>query len=146
MPSKEEVLPPAELITTQDRRTPNEVPVSKGQKMCFSYVYNSMPSIWSKDTGEWILNFLDDDKRRGRLGVCEPALVLVLALDNWRFAMMEIEMIIVELLRVLEFSLPRDGLLIRHYPGSQMVIPLVSGKTGDGAQVPLCVKVVERQA
>ncbi|KAK0460548.1 cytochrome P450 [Desarmillaria tabescens] len=149
MPSRDEVLPLAEPIRTQDGRTLNEVPVSKGQTVIASlYVYNRMPSIWGKDAGQWNPErFLDNDKKQGPLGVYANLMTFSTGARSclgWRFAVMEIQVVIVELLRIFEFSLPKDGSVMREYPGSQMVIPLVSGKTNEGAQVPLHVKVVER--
>ncbi|KAK0460556.1 cytochrome P450 [Desarmillaria tabescens] len=129
MPSRDEVLPLAEPIITQDGRILNEVPVSKGQTVIASlYIYNRMPNIWGKDAGQWNPErFLDDEKKQGPLGVHWCSLLPWSDGDPSGHCGAS----------PVEFSPPEDGSVMREYPGSQMILPLVCGKTGEGAQVPL---------
>ncbi|KAF8901271.1 cytochrome P450 [Mucidula mucida] len=58
---------------------------------------------------------------------------------GWRFAIMEIQSIVVELLSSFEFSLPKETPPLVHGSGLQTTFPLVKGKEMEGMQIPLCV-------
>ena len=52
-------------------------------------------------------------------------------------------MFIVELLENFAFSFPEDGTEVLRQPaGPLMMLPAVKGKTGDGPQLPLCVRAL----
>jgi len=55
----------------------------------------------------------------------------------WRFAMLEMQAVLIELLENFEFTLPDDVDIIRVYGGT--MTPMIAGQTDQGTQMPLIV-------
>lgn len=142
MVDQEDILPLSEPVTTTDGRVTTELPISKGQIISASlYTYNHLPTVWGDDADKWNPSrFLDSaEKRRLSLGVYSNLMTFsagVRACIGWRFAIMEIQTITVELLGNFVFKLP-DGVELLDAPGTLSTLPIVRGKAADGAQVPL---------
>ncbi|KAK0186184.1 cytochrome P450 [Armillaria mellea] len=142
MADQEDILPLSEPITTTDGRVTTELPISKGQIISASlYTYNHLPTVWGDDADKWNPSrFLDSaEKRQLSLGVYSNLMTFsagVRACIGWRFAIMELQTVTVELLGNFEFRLP-DGVELLDAPGTLSTLPIVKGKSADGAQVPL---------
>ncbi len=51
---------------------------------------------------------------------------------------MEMQVILVDLLKHFKFSLP-EGLNLQEFPAGPVIVPVVEGKASQGSQVPLRV-------
>ncbi|KAK0227577.1 cytochrome P450 [Armillaria fumosa] len=120
-----------------------------------------LPSIWGSEAGQWNPNrFMNDrTKPRASLGMyanlmsfgsgmrscvgwvlaCSlfPGLILG-ETSSWQFAIMEMQVILVDLLKHFQFSLP-EGLNLLEFPAGPVIVPVVEGKANQGSQVPLRV-------
>ncbi|KAK0443055.1 cytochrome P450 [Desarmillaria tabescens] len=61
---------------------------------------------------------------------------------GWRFAVMEMQTILANLIQNFEFSLP-EGTVIQQFPGSQAIVPVVKGEAHLGSRVPLRIRSLE---
>ncbi|KAK0214208.1 cytochrome P450 [Armillaria fumosa] len=149
--SQDDVLPLAEPIITSDGQSCSEIPISKGQIIFASiYTYNRLPSVWGDDTAEWNpYRFLEDrGNKRESLGPYANLMTFgtgVRGCLGWRFAVMEMQSVIAELLSNFEFSIPKGAPELQDAPAGIALIPLVPGKANEGPQVPLRVTPLNRQ-
>ncbi|KAK0232608.1 cytochrome P450 [Armillaria fumosa] len=122
--------------------------IPKGQAIfCSAYLYNRLPSIWGADAEEWNpARFLDKTiVQFNRIGL----FMLLLWLGSgsrscigWRFAVMEMQTVLANLIQNFEFSLP-EGVVIQQFPGAQAIMPVVKGEAHLGNRVPLKVTRLE---
>ncbi|KAK0479647.1 cytochrome P450 [Armillaria novae-zelandiae] len=144
-PAQDDVLPLAEPIITSDGTACSQVPIAKGQVIFASfYTYNRLPSVWGDDAGEWNPHrFIEDRGRKQEsLGVYANLMSFsagIRACMGWRFAVMEIQSVVTELLSNFEFSIPKGAPDILTCPVGFGTIPTVPGKAKEGPQVPLLV-------
>ncbi|KAK0455290.1 cytochrome P450 [Desarmillaria tabescens] len=144
-PAQDDVLPLAEPIITSDGAACAEIPVSKGQTILASvYTYNHLPSVWGDDAGEWNpRRFLEDRGiKQESLGVYANLLTFSAGIRGclgWRFAVMELQSVVTELLNNFEFSIPKGAPELLHGPAGLILIPIVPGKAKEGPQIPLHV-------
>ncbi|KAF9021763.1 PAH-inducible cytochrome P450 monooxygenase PC-PAH 1 [Hymenopellis radicata] len=129
----------------------DKIPISKGQSIQASvYMYNRNPIVWGDDVDKWNPNrFLDGDHREATVGVFSNLLTFssgVRACIGWRFAVMEIQVICVELLSSFEFSLPEDASAVIHGSGTITLFPLLKDRPEDGIQLPLRVSSLKQKA
>ncbi|KAK0442262.1 cytochrome P450 [Desarmillaria tabescens] len=121
--------------------------VPKGQTFaCSAYLYNRLPSLWGADAEEWNPSRFLDKTLPVSLGVYANLMSFSSGSRScigWRFAIMEMQTILANLLLHFEFSLPEGGVEILHFPGSPAVVPVVKGKAHLGSQVPLRVRVLQ---
>ncbi|KAK0486627.1 cytochrome P450 [Armillaria luteobubalina] len=143
--SQDDVLPLAEPIITSDGQSLSEISISKGQIIFASmYTYNRLPSVWGDDAGEWNpCRFLEDrDIKQESLGTYANLLTFsagACGCIGWRFAIMELQSVVVELLSNFEFSIPKGALELQDAPAGIALIPIVPGRANEGPQVPLRV-------
>ncbi|KAF9021771.1 cytochrome P450 [Hymenopellis radicata] len=147
---QDDVLPLLKPIKTRDGKVLTEIPISKGQSIQASvYMYNRNPIVWGDDVDKWNPNrFLDGDHREA-VGVFSNLLTFssgVRACIGWRFAVMEIQAICVELLSSFEFSLPEDASAVIHGSGIINLFPLLKDRPEDGIQLTLRVSSLKQKA
>ncbi|KAK0435452.1 cytochrome P450 [Desarmillaria tabescens] len=120
--------------------------IPKGQTLvCSAYLYNRLPSLWGDDAEEWNPGRFLDKTLPVSLGVYANLMTFSAGSRScigWRFAVMEMQTILANLIRHFEFSLPEGGVEVLHFPGSPGVIPFVKGKAHLGSQLPLRVRVL----
>ncbi|KAK0197839.1 cytochrome P450 [Armillaria mellea] len=120
--------------------------IPKGQTLfCSIYLYNRLPSIWGADAEEWNPTRFLDKNIPVSLGVYANLMTFSAGSRScigWRFAVMEIQTVLANLIRNFEFSLP-EGVVIEQIPGAQATVPVVKGKEHLGSRVPLKVKKLE---
>ncbi|KAK0186093.1 cytochrome P450 [Armillaria mellea] len=143
--SQDDVLPLAEPIATSDGQLCSEIPISKGQTIFASvYTYNRLPSVWGDDAAEWNpRRFLEDRGiKQESLGVYANVMTFSAGIRGclgWRFAIMELQSVVSELLSNFEFSIPKGAPELQHGPAGFVLIPIVPGKANEGPQIPLLV-------
>ncbi|KAH9032518.1 cytochrome P450 [Lactarius hengduanensis] len=167
--TQDDVIPLSSPIVTKSGEQVSSIPVRKGTLVDLAVgVYNRLPEIWGADANEFKPErFLDIDKsNHSNVGVfgnlmtfCEynPLFLSVCALSpsicfiasgpggciGWRFAVLEMQTIIVTLLENFEFSLPPQTEKTRIYRklAGGLMTPVVKG--GEGAWMGLVVKSLE---
>ncbi|KAK0186133.1 cytochrome P450 [Armillaria mellea] len=128
-----------------------KIPIRKGQVIMTSiYSYNRLPSVWGNDAEEWNPSrFLDGrDAKQISLGVYSNLLTFsagVRGCIGWRFAVMELQSVVTELLSNFEFSTPKGAPKLQHGPAGLAVSPIVPGKAEEGPQIPLLVTVLNKR-
>jgi len=150
--SQDDVLPLAEPIITSDGQSCSEIPISKGQVIYASvYTYNCLPSVWGDDAAEWNpCRFLEDRRmQQESLGAYANLMTFgggIRGCIGWRFAVMEMQSVVTELLSNFEFNIPKGAPELQHGPvDPTFLIPIVPGKADEGPQVPLLVTPLESQ-
>jgi len=149
--SQDDVLPLAVPIITSDGQSCSEIPISKGQVISASlYTYNRLPSVWGDDAEEWNpCRFLEDRGiKQEPLGTYANLTTFSAGIRGcigWRFAIMEMQSVVTELLNNFEFSIPKGAPELQHSPGGIVLIPIVPGKANEGAQIPLLVTPLNKQ-
>ncbi|KAK0222986.1 cytochrome P450 [Armillaria nabsnona] len=149
--SQDDVLPLAEPIITSDGQSCSEIPISKGQVICASvYTYNRLPSVWGDDAAEWNpCRFLEDRGiKQQSLGTYANLMTFsggIRGCIGWRFAVMEVQSVVTELLNNFEFSIPKGAPELQHGPAGDGLIPIVPGKANEGPQIPLLVTRLNKQ-
>ncbi|KAK0493380.1 cytochrome P450 [Armillaria luteobubalina] len=145
--AKDDIIPLGEPIASTEGTIAYEVPVSKGQIVTASvYTYNRLPSLWGDDAEQWNpQRFLHAREREQvSLGVFANLMSFsggVHSCIGWRFAVMEIQALVTELLGTFEFGLPEEYFVLLQSPGQRAVFPLVKGRAHEGVQMPLRVTV-----
>ncbi|KAG9217624.1 hypothetical protein CCMSSC00406_0010165 [Pleurotus cornucopiae] len=144
---EDDIVPLAVPIVTSDGQTTKELPVSKGQDFSISICgYNRLRSVWGDDAETWNpQRFLEMSKEKQTMvGVYANLMTFsggVRGCIGWRFAVIELQALLVEVMEEFEFSVP-EGVEILRLPAGFMV-PVVKGKMGEGTQMPLLVSLVE---
>ncbi|KAK0214197.1 cytochrome P450 [Armillaria fumosa] len=138
--SQDDVLPLAKPIITSDGQLCSEIPISKGQ-IIFASI---LPSVWGDDAGEWNpCRFLEDRAiKQESLGTYANLMTFSAGpcgCLGWRFAIMELQSVVAELLSNFEFSIPKGALELQDAPAGIALIPLVPGRANEGPQAPLHV-------
>ncbi|KAK0438948.1 cytochrome P450 [Armillaria borealis] len=121
--------------------------IPKGQTLvCSAYLYNRLPSLWGDDAEEWNPARFLDKALPVSVGVYANLMSFSAGSRScigWRFAIMEMQTILANLILHFELSLPEGGVEILRFPGSPAVVPIVKGKAHLGSQLPLRVKVLQ---
>ncbi|KAK0493368.1 cytochrome P450 [Armillaria luteobubalina] len=149
-PAQDDILPLAEPIITSDGKSCSQIPIRKGQIIMTSiYSYNRLTSVWGDDAEDWNPNrFLDGrDAKQTSLGVYANLLTFsagVRGCIGWRFAVMELQSVVTELLSNFEFSMPKGAPKLLHGPAGVTLSPIVPGKGEEGPQIPLLVAALKK--
>ncbi|KAK0473874.1 cytochrome P450 [Armillaria novae-zelandiae] len=149
-PAQDDILPLAEPIITSDGKLCSQIPIRKGQIITTSiYSYNRLLSVWGDDAEEWNPSrFLDGrDVKQISLGVYANLLTFsagVRGCIGWRFAVMELQSVVTELLNNFEFSMPKGAPKLQHGPAGVTLSPIVPGKGEEGPQIPLLVTTLRK--
>ncbi|KAJ8090208.1 hypothetical protein PM082_018798 [Marasmius tenuissimus] len=142
----DDCLPLSESIKTASGKEINEIPVPKGQKVMLSIAgYNRNKEVYGEDAHvfrpeRWLEN--DDSKKGGTsIGVYANLLTFsggVRSCIGWRFAVLELQTFLVELISNFEFSTTPECDKIRREACGVMV-PTIEGEVEKGGQCPLRV-------
>ncbi|KAK0470689.1 cytochrome P450 [Armillaria novae-zelandiae] len=149
--SRDDVLPLAEPIITSDGEQCSEISISKGQVIFAAvYAYNRLPSVWGDDAAEWNpCRFLEDRGiKQESLGTYANLMSFGAGTHmclGWRFALMEVQSVVTELLSNFEFSVPKGAPELKDGLAGATLNPIVSGKANEGPQVPLRVTPLNEQ-
>ncbi|KAK0455304.1 cytochrome P450 [Desarmillaria tabescens] len=164
-PAQDDVLPLAEPIIMSDGKACSQVPIAKGQLLTGNIPVFRL--FGGDDAGEWNpRRFLEDrGKKQESLGVYANLMTSVRTIlpylrsfidylattgagirgcIGWRFAVMELQSVVTELLSNFEFSIPRGAPDIQHCPVGFATIPIALGKAKEGPQVPLLVTALTK--
>ncbi|PBK68293.1 cytochrome P450 [Armillaria solidipes] len=140
----DDIIPLNEAIRTRRGETWNEIPVEKGQMVMVSvYTYNRLPSIWGDNLDEWQPErFLKaDEKDKISVGLHANLLNFsdgVYGCIGWKYGLLQVQAILVELLKSFEF-LDSGAELFNGIAGISLM-PIVKGREQDGVQVPVIVR------
>ncbi|ESK92120.1 cytochrome p450 [Moniliophthora roreri MCA 2997] len=147
----DDVIPLSEPILTSDGQYISEILVQKGQKAVVSVCsYNRNKNVFGEDAHEfkpdrW-LNDSDDIQKTASVGVYANLATFAGGLRScigWRFAILELQAFVVELIDNFEFSMTPECSRIRRESAGVMV-PTIGGEVEKGVQCPLMVKCVAR--
>ncbi|TFK84945.1 cytochrome P450 [Polyporus arcularius HHB13444] len=144
MPTREEVLPLAYPVTNVDGETMNEIPIPSGTNLYLSiWTYNRLPQIWGPDAHEFNPSRFLAQEKLGETYVGVTSNLMTFGADlqaciGWRFALIEIQAILVELIERFAFATPEDMPEIVQLPAG-LATPIVKGEEAVGAQMPLQV-------
>ncbi|KAH7920396.1 cytochrome P450 [Leucogyrophana mollusca] len=139
----DDVLPLAVPIETKSGNIITEIPIPKGTQILISIsTYNRLESVWGEDAAEWNPTRFLHDEERTSVGVFANLMTFggVRGCIGWRFALLEMQAVLVELIERFDFQFPEGVEIIRLNAG--IMIPMVKGKMQEGAQVPLRVSLL----
>lgn len=149
-PIKDDVLPLSKPVTTTSGKVLHALPIPQGQKLMLSLaLYHRNPDIFGKDVhsfrpGRWPDGSIDESVNSG--GAFGNQLLAfsggVRSCIGWRFAMLELQAILVELVSTFEFEIPAGVKITRKQV--IVMVPLVEGKESEGAQMPMMVKLADK--
>ncbi|KAL6303953.1 cytochrome P450 [Sparassis latifolia] len=131
----------------RDDVIPLSMSITKGQEVAFSIaVYNRLPEVWGADADKWNPDrFLEiDQSKQTTVGVWSNLMSFsagVRGCIGWRFSILEMQTILVELLENFKFSIPSYKPDIQRIP-SGLMAPMVRDKMHLGTQMPLRVVVL----
>jgi len=148
--SRDDVIPLAFPITTESGEQVSSIPVKKGTIIDIAiHAYQRLPQVWGEDADEWNPGrFLNTESiRQTSIGLYGNLLNFSggpQGCIGWRFAVLEMLVVIVTLLKNFEFSLPADG----EKPGPQVyrrpsviMMPMAEGQIG--AWMGLVIKSID---
>ncbi|KIK60268.1 hypothetical protein GYMLUDRAFT_168094, partial [Collybiopsis luxurians FD-317 M1] len=140
----DDVIPLAYSIISKAGKVLDQVPVPKGTRVIVAIgAYNRLPSLWGSDADEWNPSRFLHMKRDTDFGLGLYANLLsfsagVRSCIGWRFALLETQAILFEILKQYEFSIP-PAVNIHRVMGAIMV-PFVQGREDEGPKMPLILK------
>ncbi|KAF8512751.1 cytochrome P450, partial [Hysterangium stoloniferum] len=112
---RDDMIPLETPITTKAGQVITSIPVSRGQRVFTSFVaYNRLKSVWGEDADKWRPErFIEDTVATQNTGLGVFANVItfgggVKSCIGWRFAVLEMQTILIEILESFEF-LPPPG-------------------------------------
>ncbi|KAF4568504.1 hypothetical protein EYR36_010516 [Pleurotus pulmonarius] len=144
---EDDIVPLVVPIVTSDGQTIKELSVKKGQDFSISISgYSRLRSVWGDDAEVWNpRRFLEMSKeKQTTVGVYANLMTFsggVRGCIGWRFAVIELQALLVEIMEGFHFSIP-EGVEILRLPAGFMV-PVVKGKMSEGTQMPLLVSLAE---
>jgi len=141
---RDDIIPLATPQTTKTGETLTGIPVSKGQRVMVSIAaYNRLTSVWGEDADVWRpQRFLEgaENDQKTTFGVIANVSGLRSCI-GWRFAMIEMQAILIELIENFEFSPPPGNVEIIRGP-TGIMSPMVKGSTAGRTELPLTIKPV----
>ncbi|KAF8587081.1 cytochrome P450 [Ramaria rubella] len=148
MAGRDDIIPLATPQTTQGGDTVTSIPVSKGQRVFISIAgYNRLESVWGADADEWRPErFLEDVEgtQKTGLGVLSNIATFSSGLRScigWRFAMIEMQAILIELLENIDFS-PAPGNIEIVRAATGLMTPMVKNSKSRRTELPLTITLV----
>ncbi|KAI0249650.1 cytochrome P450 [Lactifluus subvellereus] len=136
--SRDDVIPLAFPITTTSGEQVSSIPVKKGTAIDLAiHVYQRLPEVWGEDAEEWNPDrFLNaENSKQTSVGIYGNLLNFSGGLQGcmgWRFAVLEMLVIIATVLKHFELELPSGGgkeVQICRKP-SVMMMPMAEGQIG----------------
>ncbi|THU91616.1 cytochrome P450 [Dendrothele bispora CBS 962.96] len=140
----DDIIPLSDPIISASGERLTEIPVRKWQRIRVNVSnYHRLQSVWGPDADTWNpeRHINDSLKKETTLGVFANLLSFsggVRACIGWRFALMEMQTILTELVSVFEFSI--DPNLDIFITAQGAAAPVVRGKEDEGIQMPLKVR------
>ncbi|GJJ12932.1 hypothetical protein Clacol_007179 [Clathrus columnatus] len=146
---RDDIIPLAYPVETASGKKVQAIRVRKGQTVFMSqYGYNRIKDLWGKDADKWnperFLNEKEFDHSKRTIGVFANLATFssgVHACIGWRFALLEMQAILIGLLEHFEFA-PATANPIILRKQSTIMYPAVKGEEDRGAQLPLFIKPV----
>ncbi|GJJ11629.1 hypothetical protein Clacol_005865 [Clathrus columnatus] len=140
---KDDCIPLSYPVPTANSEMISEIPINKGERVIISLLaYNRLKSIWGEDADEWRPErFLHGNGTHSQVNL---GLIANLATFSsgirgcigWRFSILEMQAILIELLENFEFSpSPGNVEIIRGSTG--VMAPMVKGSTNGRTQLPV---------
>ncbi|OAX39518.1 cytochrome P450, partial [Rhizopogon vinicolor AM-OR11-026] len=149
--SQDDILPLSQPITTCSGKVIHELPIPKGTRIVASIAaYNRNKDLWGDDAhlfnpDRW-LNGAAKEKKATSLGVYANLMTFLSGVRTcigWRFAVIEIQAFLIELVGKFEFA-PTDKCERIRREACLMMVPTVEGEVEKGVQLPLRVSVAPR--
>jgi len=145
MAERDDVIPLAISQKTKTGEIIDSIPISKGQRVIMSlFGYNRLKEVWGNDADQWRPErFLEglEGNQKTRFGVIANISSFSSGLRScigWRFALIEMQAILIELLENLEFSpAPGNIEIIRGATG--LITPMIKGSDSRRTELPLTV-------
>ncbi|KAG6382002.1 cytochrome P450 [Boletus reticuloceps] len=149
---RDDVLPLSRPITTESGEVTNEIFVPKGTRIVASIAaYNRDTELWGDDAHEfnpdrW-LDGVASGKKPVSIGVYSNLMTFiggVRACLGWRFAVIEIQAFLVEIIGKFEVTMTDRSERVCRAP-SVVMVPMVDGELELGPQLPLAVSVAPHE-
>jgi cytochrome P450 len=138
--SRDDILPLAFPITAKSGEQITSIPIKKGTLIDISpAVYNRLPDVWGEDAHEWNPErFLDPQsgfkEASSNIGVFGNLMTFstgTRACMGWRFAVLEMQIIILALLENFELTPPPQTEKTKvHRRPTQIMLPMADGQKG----------------
>ncbi|GJJ11630.1 hypothetical protein Clacol_005866 [Clathrus columnatus] len=140
---KDDCIPLSYPVPTANGKMISDIPINKGERVIISLLaYNRLKSIWGEDADEWRPErFLHGNGTHSQVNL---GLIANLATFSsgirgcigWRFSLLEMQAILIELLENFELSpSPGNVEIIRGSAG--VMAPMVKGSTNGRTQLPI---------
>ncbi|KAI6117840.1 cytochrome P450 [Pisolithus croceorrhizus] len=151
MASQDCILPLSRPIRTESGELMHEVSVPKGTRIIASVAaYNRNKDMWGEDADvfnpdRW-LDGIAKDKKESATGAYASLLTFgggPRTCLGWRFAVIEIQVFLAEIVRKYEISLTEKARRIRR-ESCLVMVPTVEGEINRGVQLPLAISVAPR--
>ncbi|OSD01175.1 PAH-inducible cytochrome P450 monooxygenase PC-PAH 1 [Trametes coccinea BRFM310] len=146
--TRDDVVPLATPVKTTTGEVVDEIPIPKGTS-CFISIwgYNRLPQIWGSDADEFNpVRWIDQEKLgQTYAGVTSNLMTFSAGAQScigWRFSMIEMQVILVELLEQFDFTIPEDKPEIWRFAAG-LVAPLVKNDMKGGVQMPIRVSLLQ---
>ncbi|KAF8517110.1 cytochrome P450 [Gautieria morchelliformis] len=143
---RDDVIPLAIPQKTRAGEAITSIPVSRGQRIAISISgYNRLKSVWGDDADQWRPErFLQSEgvgSQKTSVGVFANIATFSSGQRScigWRFALIEMQAILIELLENLEFSPPPGNIeIIRGATG--LMSPMIKGSSSRSVELPLTI-------
>lgn len=140
--SEDDILPLSKPVVGISGKTHNQLAIPKGTVVAIStFGPNLNREVWGADAYEWrpewwLKASVNPESPVGLYGNLATFSGGVRACIGWRFAVIELHMFLVTLIRHFEFALPDNTPEVRRWrPG--LLVPVVEGEEHKGPRVPL---------
>jgi cytochrome P450 len=146
---KDDVIPLSFPVQTISGKMVDSINVRKGQSIGISIcAYNRVPGVWGEDAATWNPDrWLVPDAKHDKVNLGMHANLLSFSAGlrgciGWRFAVMELQVLVFELISRFEFSPSPEGYEVMRAPAGLM-LPMIRDKMEMGLQMPLKVTPVK---
>ncbi|KAG1820586.1 cytochrome P450 [Suillus subaureus] len=149
--SQDDILPLSQPITTRSGEVIRELPVPKGTRIVVSIAaYNRNKELWGEDAhlfnpDRW-LNGTAKEKKVTSIGVYSNLMTFLGGVRfcvGWRFAVIELQAFLTEIVGKFEFA-PTDKTELIRREACLVMSPTIEGEVGNGVQLPLRVSLARR--
>jgi len=146
--SRDDIIPLSKPIVGVSGKVYNELAISNGTPVAISpFGHNLNPEVWGADSYEWRperwLTGAENPKTPvGVYGNLATFSGGVRACIGWRFAVFEMHIFLVTLIRQFEFALPDSAPQVKRWRLG-VIVPVVEGQEHEGVQLPLKVTPVK---
>ncbi|KDR78664.1 hypothetical protein GALMADRAFT_137685 [Galerina marginata CBS 339.88] len=143
-----DIIPLSEPVTGVDGKLISQIEVVPGQHILLSAcAYNRHPRVWGADSHQWNpRRHFNTELKEQQIPLGLYSNVLTFAggpsgCIGWRFALSEMQSVLVELVENFEFCPPADkNIKMSRTPVGPLMAPMVKGKFNEGVQMPLGVR------